>query len=113
MAKSVVYSCIPAVFLLLCGCAMFTAWRSIPPPGGCEQCHTVPINSNWNLAYQAPILHDEQNREYFQTSAYNMPKADQPNSSLELRKDDDPKCFDCHKAPDVAHKGRMGHYHHQ
>ena len=113
MAKSLMYSCIFTVFLLLCGCAMFTAWQAIPPPGGCEQCHAVPINSNWKMVYRAPILHDERNRDYFQTTEYNMPKADQPASSLELRKVNDLKCFDCHKSPDEAHKGRKGSYHHR
>ncbi len=113
MAKSLMYSCIFTVFLLICGCAMFTAWQAIPPPGGCEQCHAVPINSNWKMVYQAPILHDERNRDYFQTPEYNMPKANQPASSLELRKVDDLKCFDCHKSPDEAHKGRTGHFHHR
>ena len=36
------------------GCAMFTAWKTIPPPGGCDQCHTVPISNNWQVTYQAP-----------------------------------------------------------
>jgi hypothetical protein len=26
---------------------------------------------------------------------------------------DDLKCFDCHKSPDEAHKGRTGHFHHR
>jgi hypothetical protein len=64
------------------------------------------------LAYKAPILSDERNRTYFQTPEYNMPRADQPESSLEVRKLEDQKCFECHKAPNAAHKGRMGHFHH-
>jgi hypothetical protein len=91
---------------------MFKAWKSIPPPGGCDECHTVPISTNWKVTYKPPILTDERNREYFQTGEYTMPKADQPDSSLELRKAQDLKCFDCHKSPDAAHLGRTGHYHH-
>jgi len=91
---------------------MFKSWQAIPPPGGCDQCHKVPISANWQLAYKAPILSDERNRDYFQTSEYNMPRTDQPASSLELRKDDEQKCFDCHKSPNAAHKGRMGRFHH-
>jgi hypothetical protein len=100
------------VMLLASGCAMFTAWKTIPPPGGCDQCHTVPISSNWQVTYKAPILTDERNREFFQTSEYTMPKTDQPDSSLEVRKVQELKCFECHKSPDAAHKGRMGRFHH-
>ncbi len=111
MPKIFWLSCFFSVFLI-CGCAMFKAWQAIPPPGGCDQCHTLPISANWQGAYKAPILSDERNREYFQTPEYNMPRTDQPASSLELRKDQDQKCFDCHKSPNAAHKGRMGRFHH-
>jgi hypothetical protein len=104
--------CILSILILFCGCAMFSAWQSIPPPGGCDQCHTLPINANWKVAYQAPILNDERNRDYFKTSEYNMPKPDQPSSSLEVRKVQEQKCFECHKAPNASHKGRMGRFHH-
>ena len=98
---------------LVCGCAMLESWQAIPPPGGCDQCHTVPISANWQLTYKPAILADERDREYFQTPEYNMPGNDQPTSSLELRKVEDQKCFDCHKSPNAAHKGRMGRFHHQ
>jgi hypothetical protein len=101
-----------AAFLFMIGCAMFTAWRAIPPPGGCDQCHTTPISSNWQLAYKAPILSDEKNRNYFQTEEYNKPSTDKPLSSLEIRKGSEENCFECHKAPTPAHKGRMGRFHH-
>jgi hypothetical protein len=94
------------------GCAMFSSWKSIPPPGGCDQCHTVAINNNWQVAYQVPILSDEKNREYFQTEQYTMPKIGQLSSSLELRKVEELKCFECHKSPNTAHKGRIGRFHH-
>ena len=48
------------VLMLSSGCAMFSAWKTIPPPGGCDQCHTVPISANWQVVYKAPILSDEQ-----------------------------------------------------
>jgi hypothetical protein len=99
-------------FVLLAGCAMFTSWKAIPPPGGCDQCHTLPVGNNWTVAYRAPILSDERNREYFQTEKYSMPNTSKPSSSIEVRKLTDEKCFDCHKAPNIAHKGRMGRYHH-
>lgn len=94
------------------GCAMFTAWKTIPPPGGCDQCHTVPISANWQVAYKAPMLNDEKNRNYFQTEAYTMPHAGRPDSPLEQRKVEELQCFNCHKSPNLAHKERGGRFHH-
>jgi len=113
MPKSLPLSSVMAVLLLLCGCAMFQAWQEIPPPGGCDQCHTLPISSNWQVAYKAPILSDERGRDFFKTPEYNMPKGDQPSSSLEIRKVEELKCFECHKAPNTAHRERMGRFHHR
>jgi hypothetical protein len=97
----------------LCSCAMLRAWKSIPPPGGCDQCHTVPISANWQVVYKAPTLNDERDRLSFQTEQYNMPQKGKPASSLELRKEQDELCFDCHKLPDAKHMERKGRYHHQ
>ncbi|BDV44790.1 cytochrome c [Geotalea uraniireducens] len=97
---------------LYAGCAMFMSWKSIPPPGGCDQCHTVPISSNWQVTYQAAYLTDERDRNYFQTSEYTMPQTSRPASSLDIRKVDELPCFECHKAPTPAHKGRIGRFHH-
>ncbi|SNB47615.1 cytochrome C [Geobacter sp. DSM 9736] len=100
--------------ILFCasGCTMFTAWRTIPPPGGCDQCHTLPIGNNWSVVYKAAYLTDERDRLYFQTEEYNMPKGEQPDSALELRKVEELQCFACHKSPNAAHKGRKGRFHH-
>jgi hypothetical protein len=96
-----------------CGCTMFTAWKSIPPPGGCDQCHTLPISTNWQVAYKAPNLRDERDRNYFQTEKYSMPANEtQPASALEKRKVEEQRCFECHRAPSTAHKERMGRFHH-
>ena len=103
------------LILLLClsfGCAMISAWRSIPPPGGCDQCHTVPIGGNWQIAYQPVTLNDERDRLSFQTEQYNMPKGSKPASSLEIKKNEDQACFECHKAPNSKHTERKGRYHH-
>ena len=102
---------VPLSFLLT-ACAMFSAWKSIPPPGGCDQCHTTQISADWQVAYKAPILTDERNREFFQTPEYTMPKKDQPSSVLDLRKVEELKCFECHKSPSPAHTGRAGRFHH-
>jgi len=102
----------PILLSLATGCAMVTAWKTIPPPGGCDQCHAVPISSNWQITYQAPILTDERDRLSFQTERSTMPQGAKPSSSLELRKEEDQACFECHKAPNSMHKERKGRYHH-
>lgn len=105
------------VIIFLCvlyvnGCAMFTAWKNIPPPGGCDECHTAAISNDWKISYQSPALSDERGRQAFQTPEYNQRPGARPDSSLELRKTEDSKCFDCHKSPDSMHKGRTGRFHH-
>lgn len=111
MKNRIFIACI-STLTLAAGCTMFTAWKSIPPPGGCDQCHTQPISNNWQLAYKAPVLSDEKDRKYFQTEKYNLPPAEKPTSSLEVRKVADENCFECHRTPTPAHKGRMGRFHH-
>ena len=98
--------------IFVSGCSMFTAWRTIPPPGGCDQCHTVAISNDWRVTYKAAYLTDERDREYFQTEEFTMPRADRAASSLELRKVEELKCFACHRSPNAAHKGRKGRFHH-
>ncbi|HIJ81283.1 MAG TPA: cytochrome C [Desulfuromonadales bacterium] len=94
------------------GCAMFTAWKSIPPPGGCDQCHTVPISANWQLTYQAAAVADERGRLAFQTPEQNLPAGGRSESPLASRKVEEKVCFDCHKAPTPAHRERKGRFHH-
>lgn len=107
---------LPAIFLLILalpGCSMFTAWKSIPPPGGCDQCHSTELSGNWKVAYQAATVSDERGQLAFQTPQYNTPiRKNQPTSALDLRKIEDSRCFDCHNAPTTAHKERKGKYHH-
>lgn len=110
--KRILYLVCGTAPALLVGCAMFTAWKAIPPPGGCDQCHTAPISNNWTVAYKAPTLSDEKDRKYFQTEKYNLPATEKPASSLEIRKGADENCFECHRTPTPAHKGRTGRYHH-
>lgn len=108
--KAVLVICL-AVFYIA-GCAMFTSWKSIPPPGGCDQCHSAAISSNWRVAYKVATIADERGRQVFQTPEYNMPVPNKPGSSLELRKIEELKCFECHKAPTPAHLERKGRFHH-
>jgi len=109
-------SLIPAVLLLLTaltGCSMFTAWKSIPPPGGCDQCHTTEIAANWKVSYRAATVSDERGQLSFQTPQYNTPiRQDQPGSPLDAKKVEQQQCFVCHNAPTPAHKGRVGRFHH-
>jgi hypothetical protein len=94
------------------GCAMFTAWKSIPPPGGCDQCHTTAISSNWQATYKAASVADERGRLPFQTPEYNQPSLGGQQSPLEAKKVDEQACFECHKAPTQSHKGLKGRFHH-
>ena len=107
---------LPAIVLLILslhGCSMFTAWKSIPPPGGCDQCHSTELSTNWTVAYRAATVADERGQLAFQTPQYNTPiRKNQPASALDLRKVEDSRCFDCHNAPTPAHKERKGKYHH-
>lgn len=94
------------------GCAMFTAWKSIPPPGGCDQCHTVAISTNWQVTYHPATVSDERGQLSFQTSEFNQPYIGGQKSPLEAKKVEEKACFDCHKAPNQMHKDRKGRYHH-
>ena len=113
ISMAIKFFIIPSVAIpLLCGCAMFSSWESIPPPGGCDQCHTVAITNDWAVTYKAAMLTDERNRNYFQTEQYSIPRNDKPVSSLEVRKVEELRCFECHRSPNPAHKERKGRFHH-
>jgi hypothetical protein len=94
------------------GCTMFTAWKSIPPPGGCDQCHTLPITANWQAIYKPALVADERGRLPFQTPEYNQPELGGQTSPLEAKKVEEKACFDCHKAPTKSHKDMKGRFHH-
>jgi hypothetical protein len=100
------------VSMIMAGCAMFSAWKSIPPPGGCDQCHTVAISANWQITYQAANVADERGRQFFQTPEYNLALKGKQQSPLEEKKVEEMACFDCHKAPSEAHRERKGRFHH-
>lgn len=97
---------------LMTACTMFTAWRSIPAPGGCEECHKVPISSNWQLSYRPATLTDERSQETFQRPESMITKGDKPETPLDKKKVEQLPCFDCHNAPDDRHKQRKGKFHH-
>jgi len=107
-----VLSVLVAVFCSIEGCAMFTAWKSIPPPGGCDQCHTTAISANWKITYQAANVADERGRLPFQTPEYNQPVSTLKGSPLESKKVEELACFECHKTQTAAHAGKKGRFHH-
>ena len=91
------------------GCAMFGTWRTIPPPGGCDRCHTAPISANWEMAYAPAQLSDERDVPRWQRPESVLPPETSP---LEERKITEERCFRCHKGPDKAHTEYRGRYHH-
>ena len=97
--------------ILLTGCTMFTAWKAIPPPGGCDQCHNLPITSRWSAVYKPVTLSRNDNTEAFQTAGQTM-QNNRPDSPMEIQKLEEAKCFDCHKEPSQAHRERKGRFHH-
>lgn len=103
---------IAIMLYLLAGCTMFKSWRSIPAPGGCEECHKVPISSNWQLSYRPATLSDERGGYAFQTPASVLPPSQKPGTPLERQKVEQLSCFECHNAPDSAHKQMKGNFHH-
>jgi hypothetical protein len=98
-----------ALTALLLGCAMFGSWRAIPPPGGCDRCHTKPIGGDWQLAFSPVMLTDERAREHWQKPESVL--APQP-SPMEQQKITEERCFRCHKEPNLAHREFRGRYHH-
>lgn len=96
----------------LTACNMFTAWRTIPAPGGCADCHTVPISANWNLAYRPVTLNDERGGQSFQQPGSLQPNSQKPVLPAETHKVEQLPCFDCHNSPDAAHKLMKGDFHH-
>lgn len=91
------------------GCAMFGSWKSIPPPGGCDQCHTKPIGNNWQIAYSPATLTDETGRNAWQKPQSVMPPQSSPMEQMKVSEE---RCFRCHKSPSPAHTERAGRYHH-
>jgi len=103
---------IAVMLYTLPACTMFTAWRSIPAPGGCEECHKLPISANWQVSYKPATLTDERGRVAFQLPESLVTKSETPATVHEKQKLEQLPCFDCHNSPDAGHKGRKGKFHH-
>ena len=97
---------------LLTSCTMFKSWQSIPAPGGCEQCHKVPISTNWQVSYRPPTLDDGSGRPSFQQPGSLDMRTDKPASAVEKQKLEGLACFECHNSPDSVHKNLKGKFHH-
>jgi hypothetical protein len=97
---------------MLSACAMFTAWRAIPPPGGCDECHKVPISANWQVSYRPADINSDLHGASFQTPQSVLPPPERPASPEEKQKVEELTCFECHNSPDAVHKGMKGKFHH-
>jgi hypothetical protein len=102
-----------AVFCVLllgaAGCAMIGSWRAIPPPGGCDRCHQVPVSANWSIVYVPVAMLDDEGHLPWQRP---QPPATSAITPLEERMVTEQPCFDCHRGPDRAHGSYKGRYHH-
>lgn len=98
-----------AVAALVCGCAMFGSWKAIPPPGGCDRCHTKAISANWEVAFSPVALHDERDIPSWQRPESVLPPETSPMEEMKVTEE---RCFRCHKGPDKAHTEYRGRYHH-
>lgn len=112
--RTILFSLVSGLMLLSIGtaCTMFKAWKTIPAPGGCEECHKVPISNNWQVSYRPAVLSDERNRVYFQTEEYVQQQRSKPQSPLDKQKVEELTCFECHNAPNSAHRAMKGKFHH-
>lgn len=95
--------------LLLAGCAMFSAWKEIPAPEGCSECHQVSINGDWQVLYKPVDLNDETGKVAWQQPSSVEPEA-VPEGKREVLNQE---CFRCHRSPDKKHKQYKGNYHHR
>lgn len=97
--------------VVLAGCAMFSSWRSIPPPGGCDRCHTGAISNDWRVTLTAAQLSTEGGKPHWQQEGALLPPPSE--SPLEQRMLSDASCFRCHREPNLQHRNFRGSYHHR
>jgi len=95
--------------LFISGCAMVSAWKTIPPPGGCNQCHVKQISADWVATIAPATINTETGRYSWQMPESTLPPESSP---LDERKVQELKCFRCHKGPDKKHIEYSGSYHH-
>ena len=101
-----------SMLYFLTACTMLTAWRTIPAPEGCGECHKTQISSNWQVAYKPATINDETGRLSFQTPESIAGRSERPSSMEGKQKLEQLECFECHNAPDPTHRQRKGKFHH-
>ena len=96
------------LLVVLVGCALLQPhWQTIPPPGGCDQCHRLPIAANWQAVASSVEVPRAGERYPWQRPEGNR-TPDQPLPGQQLQEQD---CFRCHRSPDLAHADYHGRYH--
>jgi hypothetical protein len=110
--KIITLTLLGSLLIVLQSCTMFKSWRSIPAPGGCEQCHKVPISANWQVSYRPATIDDGTGRPAFQQPESLEMRTAKPDSAVEKQKLEGLACFECHNAPDSVHKPLKGKFHH-
>lgn len=96
--------------VVVSGCAMISGWRSIPPPGGCDRCHAVPINANWQATITVAKLSREDGTPPWQQEESVQPPTLSATDQQLLQ---DERCFRCHREPNSTHREYRGRYHHR
>jgi len=95
----------------LSGCAMFSSWTSIPPPGGCDRCHSVAISTNWRATITpVQLTREDGTPPWQQEESVRTGVATTPVDQQLLA---DERCFRCHREPNETHRERRGSYHHR
>lgn len=107
--KVIIFTVIVTV-IALSGCVMFSSWTAIPPPGGCDRCHSVPINANWRATLTPVKLAREDGTPPWQQEESVLTTTSSP---VEQQLISDERCFRCHRDPDNTHGERRGSYHHR
>lgn len=100
-----------AAFLLMGGLVACTVLhhggRAIPPPGGCDQCHRVPVSADWQAVLtSAEVPHPGERYPWQRPDAVGTTEATGP-----VHQNIEEACFQCHQSPDLAHADYHGRYH--
>ncbi len=112
----------------IAGCVAGHLTRDIPPPGGCDRCHTSRISSNWELAFTPVQIGREggvvEARDIVLQEVQRLPVHEKvPVRRLEVYAAQTPpetvgdaetgiQCFACHKSPGPPHEKTRGQFPH-
>lgn len=118
-----------ALVAVVAGCVVSHVTRPVPPPGGCDVCHRVPIGGGWRIAWtpvqweegapvaDRPPVADVESR--FLALSLMPVHSEVPAGKLKVFAAELPpdaldeggtgtRCFACHEAPDVKHAPLRG-----